>query len=625
MAWLSKLREPSRPWPNGPHRFDDAQIVAMLSDPVQAMRHIRLITARDRMHAGLGGLDATGDYMRFSWTQPQQHLLALAPPQSHAGKTSSTMIPTVVGHPGPVVAATTKPDILQATAMARAQHGHVWIYALDGAPVPPGFRELHWSPIVGAEDWDTALETAASMTDTINTDDMKSGGHWRERADDLLPPVLHWAALTGASMEDVRDTIYRLNVPAGNTPLGVVLRRSLDAHGARAAAAMLDSVLCGAPEERANVTATAGRALKGYRTTSAMRTTVNPNFDPDDFVRMGVHGLRADTIYITASTKHQKLFAPLVVALIGQIRDAAFRYHRENPHMVPVVLALDEMFGLAPLPDLPLTLSQGGSQGVLIVGAVQDLTLIKSRWPKEADSFLTMFGHVLVYPGIRDVATLKAVSTLIGNWDKPKETYRPGFAGFFGHKDASPRVEHWTTERVPKFDPSEIAAGLVPGDRNVLLHFTPEKWGRTLATPYWRAPPWPQILTRYFEMALSGCVPDWVWLEAAYTGEQPPWPDVLPFLPAPDLTTWAYAGGTRPYDTTWAPRYIALMERGRPTAQRLALYERPARSGYGPNFAVEGSYSDRWWVAGFHSAQMGSCMSQGTWFEPQRWQLEASP
>jgi hypothetical protein len=61
-------------------------------------------------------------------------------------------------------------------------------------------------------------------------------------------------------------------------------------------------------------------------------------------------------------------------------------------------LALDEMYGIAPIPDIVNMLSEGGSQGVLVAGAVQDLTLVKDRWNVAGDSFLTLFGDVLVFP-----------------------------------------------------------------------------------------------------------------------------------------------------------------------------------------------------------------------------------
>src|SRR5512135_3555381 len=56
-----------------------------------------------------------------AFTEREQHLLAVAPPRPYAGKTSSIIIPHILAHPGPVVVVTTKPDVLPATAMARAQ------------------------------------------------------------------------------------------------------------------------------------------------------------------------------------------------------------------------------------------------------------------------------------------------------------------------------------------------------------------------------------------------------------------------------------------------------------------------------------------------------------------------
>jgi hypothetical protein len=79
---------------------------------------------------------------------------------------------------------------------------------------------------------------------------------------------------------------------------------------------------------------------------------------------------------------------------------------------------------------------------------VQDLALIKSRWPKEADAFLTMFGHVVIFPGIRHTATLEAVCTLVGNWDKPKQSTLES------SRDHSDSV---TPERMPILDPSHIS------------------------------------------------------------------------------------------------------------------------------------------------------------------------
>ena len=55
-----------------------------------------------------------------AWAGTEQAVLVLGPPRS--GKTSSIVVPTVLGAPGAVVSTSTKPDVLRATAHARA-HG----------------------------------------------------------------------------------------------------------------------------------------------------------------------------------------------------------------------------------------------------------------------------------------------------------------------------------------------------------------------------------------------------------------------------------------------------------------------------------------------------------------------
>ena len=464
----------------------------------------------------------------WAYTSPDTHILALGPPRSIAGKTASLMIPTILTAVGPVVSASTKDDIIAATAIARAHKGQLWCYAPDGQTrIPDGVQQLRWSPVVGAEDWGTALLTAGEMTRALTTEDVRGGGHWKERAADLLAPVLHWAALSGRSMKDTRDAVFGILTPVRDTTMGGTIQAWLADHGGQDAASLLGSVLYNAGrEELANIASTAARALKGYRMPGAIASTDEPNFDPEAFVRGGVAG-RADTIYIISTSRQQEIVAPLVVALLGQIREAAYQVHREQrrgaPSVPSTVFALDEMYGLAPLPDLPAMLTDGGSQGLLVAGAVQDLTLIKSRWPKEADSFLTLFGNVMVFPGIRDGKTLEAVSKLIGDYDREVETWGRGGG------------QH-STRREPKCPPSKVYAGIDEGNPDVLIFLHQKGWDKLRAMPWWRFDPWPQVLVAYLRRACSGRVPEWLLFEWLETRVKPPDVlDVLPQLPLPDL------------------------------------------------------------------------------------------
>ena len=420
----------------------------------------------------------------WDMTQRDKHLLAIAPPQCHAGKTASIIIPHILAHPGPVVTATTKIDVLTATAMARAQIGNLWCYAPDGdtSHLPPGIRVLRWSPITGADDWEFAITTARAMVGALSTEGVKEGTHWTDRAAAMLAPVFHWAALTGATMANVVSVVH------GHRTALVTVLAGLEERGAATAASMLTSVLHSAEGERGSIASSASRALQAYDFSGAIRSTEQPNFDPINFVNGGTWPVRADTIYITARSSKQQNVASLIVALLGQIQDAAYRRFRNlavkgligEAGSGPILFALDELYNLAPIPDLPHILSEGGSQGLLVTAAVQDLALLKSRWPKEGRSFLSLFGHVVVFPPVKDEDLRKQVSDLLGKVDVEyrSETRKeqPTSAPFWGPVTYEDRVEHTTysTQRRPRYDIDAVAAGPVPGYPDFVFHFGPD-------------------------------------------------------------------------------------------------------------------------------------------------------
>jgi type IV secretion system protein VirD4 len=567
--------------PSGLLRLDatipDDYLIASRNNPDHALRVLRTQIMRDRLAPWTIPLGMCGGTW-FS-SDPQRHVLAIAPPRAEAGKTASLIIPATLSHPNPVVTASTKADVLTATAMARAQYGKLWCYAPSGSDdVPAGVNDLRWSPLSGADEWDVAVATATAMAGTLDSRSMSSGDHWKDRAADLLAAVFHWAALTGATMREARNVVYE------HTNQLARISEELAAAGAEDAARALMSVRDAHREEAKAIASTAARALKGYRTDAALKSTENARFDIDDFVNGGPYGVRADTIYITARSDEQRLVAPLVVGFLDQIQRAIYKRHRrleaagliEQPGAAPILFALDELYGLAPLPDLPHILSEGGSQGLLIAAAIQDLSLIESRWKDEAGAFMTMFGHVLVYPGIRDVKTLEAVSKLAGSYDHEtrsptvKKDIPPGqqipfFSPWHGptiDKEESATVRR---ERRPLRDPHQVMLGVDPRDHDKLIHFGPRGVGTVKATPYFREAPWPMLLTRYLEHAISGCVPEWRYWESQRSGEPlDAGEDTLAQLPVPRLRDWYddTLAGRRPHpcDRAWASRYEAARQ-----------------------------------------------------------------
>lgn len=345
---------------------------------------------------------------------PAEHsVLVLGPPRS--GKTSSLVVPNVLAFPGPVVSSSTKPEVLKATVPSRSQRGECLLFDPTGSvDPPPGVRRIRWSPVPACAEWDGALLMARALVETTKPAAEPAGAtesnHWQERAGALLAPLLHAAATAGEPLPTVLAWVDRRQ-PA--TAL-----RILDEAQAVVAADLLAGITTGDGREQSGIWSTASGVLSGYRGDAARASTVDPDFEARAFCRT------ASTLYICAPGQQQALVAPMVVGLLREVRAAAYAEHawvqrRGAPSPTPTLLALDEVANVAPIPDLPSMVSEGGGQGLLTLACLQDLSQGRVRWGTAADGFLSLFGTTVVLPGIGDVQTLRAISALAGDIEVP--------------------------------------------------------------------------------------------------------------------------------------------------------------------------------------------------------------
>jgi type IV secretion system protein VirD4 len=227
--------------------------------------------------------------------------------------TSAIVIPTILAATAPVVATSTKDDLLIATAPTRGQMGRCWLFDPSGTVVPPpGVHFLRWAPVQACSTWDGAVMMAHSIVATSRpAEGVRDAGHWAERAEALLGPLLHAAALDGLPMRQVMTWVL------GQDDEGP--KEILHRHGNVLAWTTLAGVGRSGANERAGIWSTAAGALAAYRSQAALAVTDGPNFDPHQFVRS------SDTVYITAPGRHQRVTAPLVVGLLEEIRNATYR------------------------------------------------------------------------------------------------------------------------------------------------------------------------------------------------------------------------------------------------------------------------------------------------------------
>jgi type IV secretory pathway TraG/TraD family ATPase VirD4 len=145
-------------------------------------------------------------------------------------------------------------------------------------------------------------------------------------------------------------------------------------------------------------------------------------------------------------------------------------------------LLLDEAANIAPLPDLPAIVSEGGSQGLVTLACFQDLSQARARWGPAADGFLTLFGAKVVLGGIQDIRTLDQISRVAGEVEVPHNSVTRRPFGI-GRPHASLTL---STRHRPRL-PVDLIAQLPPG-QSILMNGTRPP-GLLRLTPWFETPP----------------------------------------------------------------------------------------------------------------------------------------
>jgi type IV secretory pathway TraG/TraD family ATPase VirD4 len=376
---------------------------------------------------------------------PQVGALVIGPPRS--GKTSGVVIPNVLAWTGPCVVTSTRRDVLDACAHLRARRGTVWCFDPIGAAastMPPDVHRLDWSPVGGARTMDGALARARALL-SGSVEGTEGRDHWRARGTQLLGALLHAAALAGAPMSRVVEWVHGGRLDTAS--------RILEEHADRQALAVVHGVAQTPDRERGSIWSAVAGGLAAFDD-----STVLASADRASACAFSAAALldNADTVFVVAPSDENVPLAPLVVGLVEEIRGEALRRSTATGTLaLPLLLALDEVATICPLPSLPQIAAEGGGRNVLLLAVLQDLSQAAARWGREvADGLMTLAGAKLVLPGLADADTLQRIETLAGkHWVEHTSTQDTTSGGFLGEVS-------WGTYRSLTEEP-RIPAGAV--------------------------------------------------------------------------------------------------------------------------------------------------------------------
>jgi hypothetical protein len=365
--------------------------------------------------AFIGWRETEPRFQTMLFASMEDSVAILGPPR--VGKTSGVLVPAALTWPGSVISASTKPDVLRATrgrrlSAAALPGGDVYAYApTEQREHINGARCIRWSPVSGCEE---AATCELRVLKLLGPDKPEEDRFFRNAGATVLRGFFHAAALSRCGMRRMKAWIDTMSVEEAIDILDDFTDRS---SSARDYASGLKGIAKQPPETKAGTFGTVSERLAGIVGNAAVLDNAEGNdFDIEHFLRS------ASTLYIVSPEDTMTVIAPLVALLVESIVSMAYRLasRAADGRLDPaLLLLLDEVGAIAPLPSLPQIMSQGSSQGVLCIWAAQSFNQLRARWGEEwARSIWGASSQKVVFGTLADHDLLEQISQLFGEYDR---------------------------------------------------------------------------------------------------------------------------------------------------------------------------------------------------------------
>lgn len=369
------------------------------------------------------------------WASVEDSILLIGPPRS--GKGLHLIIPAILDAPGAVVTTSTRPDNVTACLRARKRIGPVAVFDPQhlAEGLPAGMR---WSPIRGCESPQTAMIRAAGLASAtgLSAGGVEGGDFWEGKTRAALQALLHAAALDGRSPSE----LFRWTLdPTSAADAVAILTNHPDA--ATGWADSLASMIDADPRTRDSIwqgVSLSLAALADPRVLDAVSPAEDEEFDPEAFIR------ERGTLFLLATGAGAGNSAALVTALVEDLVETARRMAARSTGArldPPMLLCLDEIGNLAPLPSLPTLMAEGGGTGITTLAVLQSLAQARDKWNEHQAGAIWDASIVkIILGGASNSRDLQDLSTLIGERDELTDTTTVGDHGSRSNQRSVRRV-----------------------------------------------------------------------------------------------------------------------------------------------------------------------------------------
>ncbi|WP_022883670.1 TraM recognition domain-containing protein [Glaciibacter superstes] len=377
------------------------------------------------------------------WASVEDSILLIGPPRS--GKGAHVVINMILDAPGAVVTTSTRPDNLTATLRAREKIGPVAVFDPQhlAEGVPAGLR---WSPIRGCEDPLTAMIRATGLAagTGLSAGGVEGGGFWEGKTRTALQALLHAAALDHRTPAELFR--WTLDPSTAADAVAILTGHPNAATGwADSLQAMIDSD----PRTRDSIwqgVSLTLAALADPRVLDAVSPREGEDFDPEAFLKAN------GTLYLLATGAGANNSSAAVAAFVEDLVETARRIAARSAGArldPPLLLALDEVGNLAPLPSLPTLMAEGGGTGITTMPVLQSLAQAREKWSENAAGAIWDASIVkIILGGASNSKDLHDLTTLIGERDELTDSTTIG--------DHGSRSAQRSIRRVPIMPPDTI-------------------------------------------------------------------------------------------------------------------------------------------------------------------------
>ncbi|MDJ0322092.1 type IV secretory system conjugative DNA transfer family protein [Pseudarthrobacter sp. PS3-L1] len=330
------------------------------------------------------------------------------------GKSSTQVIPYLLDAPGAALTTSNKPDVIDATRLARSAKGTIW--AFDPQKISGDAPLWFWDPLSYVRDDEKARNLAEIFIVAGRGANAKGDAYFEAEGKDMLT-ALFLAAKLGN--KPITATSEWINQGKPSEPARLLREKNNGIYAAYASA--LEGQLRLEPAQRDGVVGTAKAALQPLKFVGTLpwitRTSTfdsRPQFSPQDFVRGS-----KDTLYLL-SMEGGGSAAALTTALTVAVAEAAEEYAMTLPRRrltVPLVMALDEIANVCPWNDLPNKYSHYGSKGIIPIAFLQSYSQGEELWGEKGMRKIFSASSVKVIgSGIDEEDFLNKMSSLIGDY-----------------------------------------------------------------------------------------------------------------------------------------------------------------------------------------------------------------